>query len=78
MILSPRFFAKHWPEQELNGLATREVNGKKVILPIWHEVRFENVRQYSPMLADRIAVSTDEPVSVVVDSLLRAMTSALS
>ena len=30
VILSPSFFAKHWPKQELNGLAQREVNGEKV------------------------------------------------
>jgi TIR domain len=33
VILSRHFFEKHWPTQELNGLATREVNGKKVLLP---------------------------------------------
>jgi hypothetical protein len=54
VILSNHFFAKHWPTQELNGLATREVNGKKVILPVWHGVTFEDVRQYSPTLADRV------------------------
>jgi hypothetical protein len=48
VVLSKRFFEKHWPEQELNGLATREVDGKKVILPVWHEVGFKDVREYSP------------------------------
>src|SRR5258706_10107710 len=43
VILSHRFFAKHWAEQELNGLATREVGGEKVILPVWHGVTFEDV-----------------------------------
>ena len=28
VILSKNFFEKHWPEEELNGLATREVEGK--------------------------------------------------
>jgi len=35
VILSASFFAKHWTQQELNGLAQREVNGEKIILPIW-------------------------------------------
>jgi hypothetical protein len=47
VILSPKFFAKHWPQRELNGLATREVGRKKVILPIWYGVGFEDVRRYS-------------------------------
>jgi TIR domain-containing protein len=73
VILSPRFFEKHWPQQELNGLATREVGGEKVILPIWHNIAFEEVRQSSPTLADRVAISTDEGLDRVVQSVLDAM-----
>jgi hypothetical protein len=32
------FFAKNWPQYELNGLTAREMDGHKVILPIWHNV----------------------------------------
>jgi TIR domain-containing protein len=73
VILSKHFFEKHWPEQELNGLATREVGGKKVILPVWHGVGFEEVRQYSPTLADRIAVKTSVGLDKVIVELLKAM-----
>jgi hypothetical protein len=73
VILSMHFFEKHWPTQELNGLATREVNGKKVILPVWHGVSFEEVRQYSPTLADRVAVTTEKGVDHVVEQLVAAM-----
>jgi hypothetical protein len=38
VILSPSFFAKHWPKQELNGLAQREMDGKKVVLPLWYNM----------------------------------------
>jgi hypothetical protein len=73
VILSKHFFEKHWPEQELNGLATREVGGKKVILPVWHGVGFEEVRQYSPTLADRLAVLTGNGLENVVAELLKVM-----
>jgi len=73
VILSKHFFEKHWPEQELNGLATREVGGKKVILPVWHGVGFEEVRAYSPTLADRLAVVTKNGLDAVVSELLKAM-----
>ncbi len=73
VVLSPSFFAKHWPQQELDGLAAREVNGIKVILPVWHNIRHPEVAGYSPMLADRIAVSSSKGISIVVDELLRAM-----
>lgn len=73
VILSEHFFDKHWPEQELNGLATRQIGGRKVILPVWHGVGFEQVRAYSPTLADTVAVSTDEGAEKVVGKLLLAM-----
>jgi TIR domain-containing protein len=57
-VLSPAFFAKNWPQYELNGLTAREMDGHKVILPIWHNVDREDVLGYSPTLADKIALSS--------------------
>ncbi|MGD0124802.1 MAG: toll/interleukin-1 receptor domain-containing protein [Terriglobia bacterium] len=76
VILSPHFFAKHWTKQELNGLATREVSAAKVILPVWHKVGFEEVREYSATLADRVAVGTDKGLKHVVERILDAATAA--
>jgi TIR domain len=64
-ILSPSFFNKHWPEQELNGLANREVHGKKVVLPVWHNVNHDDVSVFSPTLADRIGVSTSRGLNML-------------
>ena len=58
VVLSPAFFAKNWPQYELNGLTAREMDGHKVILPIWHDVDREDVLGYSPTLADKIALSS--------------------
>lgn len=73
VVLSPAFFAKHWPQVELDGLAQKEVQGKKVILPVWHNVTVDDVRSYSPSLADRFAVSSSEGVEVVVQKLAGAI-----
>ncbi len=58
VVLSPAFFAKKWPQYELNGLNAREVDGHKVILPIWHMLDRDDVLAYSPTLADKVALST--------------------
>ena len=58
VVLSPGFFSKNWPQYELNGLTAREMDGHKVILPIWHMVDREDVPAYSPTLADKVALST--------------------
>ncbi len=73
VILSGYFFEKHWPQQELNGLATKEVNGEKVILPVWHGVGFTEVRNYSVTLADRLAVQTKDGLAHVVEKIMEAV-----
>jgi hypothetical protein len=74
VVLSNSFFEKDWPQHELNGLMSRETAGRKVILPIWHGVRQEQVRQYSPILADKVALvsaskNLDEIAATLVEQL---------
>lgn len=73
VILSPHFFAKEWPQKELDGLAAREVSGEKVILPIWHNITADQIGAYLPTLADRVAVSSDRGLEHVVEELLRVI-----
>jgi hypothetical protein len=73
VILSPSFFAKQWPQRELDGLVAREVEDAKVILPVWHNITIDEIRQYSPTLADRIGISSDLRLDQVVSVLSQAM-----
>jgi hypothetical protein len=73
VILSPHFFEKHWPQEELNGLVTREVGGQKVILPVWHRVGFAEVSGYSPTLANKKAALTDQGLQHVVEKILEVV-----
>lgn len=58
VVLSDAFFAKKWPQYELNGLTAKEIDGHKVILPIWHKVIKDDVLKFSPTLADKVALTT--------------------
>ena len=58
VVLSEAFFSKEWPQRELDGLFAREVNGEKVILPIWHKISKNEVPKYSPIIADLLAINT--------------------
>lgn len=58
VVLSSAFFAKNWPQYELDGMVAREMNGVKVILPIWHRVTKDEVMRFSPTLADRVALNS--------------------
>lgn len=73
VILSPSFFAKEWPQKELDGLMSREFDGKKVILPIWHNITHEQIIGYSPLLADRLATSSSRGLEQVVSDILRVV-----
>ena len=73
VILSKHFFSKNWPQLELEGLSAKEHDGRKVILPIWHKVDFEYVRQKSPVLANLYAVSTSEGLEPVVKKILEVV-----
>ena len=69
VILSKQFLEMRWTQIELNDLATREMNGKKVILPVWDKVGFRDVYDYSPVLADRVAISTEKGLEYAVQRL---------
>lgn len=73
VILSSSFFGKHYPNLELDGLAQRESDGKKVILPIWVGVNKEQVQQFSLLLSDRIAGRWEDGISKVVMKLIEVI-----
>lgn len=58
VVFSRAFFSKNWTQYELDGLVTREMEGHKVILPIWHMVSKNQVQDYSPALADKKAINS--------------------
>lgn len=68
VVLSRSFFAKHWPQKELNALTAREATeGGKLILPVWHEVSARDIAEFSPLLADRLGVTTTEGIPKVIN-----------
>lgn len=60
VVLSHAFFAKGWPQYELDGLVTMEISGKQVLLPLWHEISKDEVLGHSPSLADKVALRTSD------------------
>jgi hypothetical protein len=58
VVLSSAFFAKQWPQYELDGMTALEMNGRKMILPIWHKTSKSEVIKFSPTLADKVALNS--------------------
>ena len=58
VVLSHAFIAKGWTNYELDGIVTRTVSGEQILLPIWHNITKQEVIDFSPSLADKVARST--------------------
>lgn len=71
VILSPHFLQKEWTQKELDGLVAREDGSEKRILPVWHKVCRNDIVTFSPLLADRLAVSTAKGINHVVMEIMR-------
>lgn len=78
VILSPSFIKKGWTNYELDGIVTRTVSGEQVLLPIWHNITKQQVVDFSPSLADKVARSTAthtiEEIAEEIANLLHSKT----
>jgi hypothetical protein len=70
VVLSPSFLSKEWPTRELDGLFSREDEGSKVILPVWHKITRSELARWSPLAASKLAVSTSCGLDEVVRQIL--------
>lgn len=63
VILSKTYMKKFWTGKELEGLFAKWSgldNGEKLILPVWHDISKNDVINYSPILADMMALKTSD------------------
>lgn len=58
VVLSRSYIKKHWTQYELEGLFQREPYDGKLILPIWHDITKQEVQNFSPTLAGKMAMNT--------------------
>ena len=75
VVLSPSFIAKGWTNYELDGIVTRAISGEQILLPIWHNVTKQEVIDFSPSLADKVARNTTthtvEEIALEIAELLK-------
>lgn len=75
VVISRDFVQKDWTEYEFNGLVAKEINGSGRILPIWHNITKSEVINFSPSLADKMALSTaNNTVEEIAEKLLPLLT----
>lgn len=76
VVLSPSFIAKGWTNYELDGIVTRAISGEQILLPIWHNITKQEVINFSPSLADKVARSTTthtvEEIAEEINELIKS------
>jgi hypothetical protein len=66
VVLSRSYITKKWTQEEFMHLIALETADKKIILPIWHGITEEEVRNFYPALALRSKIPYDLPMSAIV------------
>lgn len=74
LVLSPHFLCKNWTDYEYRSLLSRQIDGERIIIPLWYGVGKEDVKKYSLFLADIMGIAARPGVSrPVVMDLLRVI-----
>ena len=75
VVLSRNFIRKGWTNYELDGIITKAVSGEQVMLPIWHNITKQEIVDFSPSLADKLArntsSSTIEEIAEEISTLIK-------
>ena len=76
VVISRDFIRKGWTNYELDGIITRTVSGEQIMLPIWHNITKNEVVDYSPSLADKVARNTSSyTIDEISDEIADLITS---
>ena len=71
IILSKHYLTKPWPLEELKLLFNLQIStGQKIILPIWHGISNEEIKESFPFLIDIKALSTEK---MAIDDIVQAI-----
>ena len=62
VINSKNFLEKKWTDYEYRSLLSKEEKRKKVILPIWHNITQQEVKEFSLYLSDKIALDWENSI----------------
>lgn len=71
IVFSKAFFEKEWANYELKSLLMRQMNSERVILPIWHNISKDFIREKSLYLLDIKALSSEMGLEELVDNILK-------
>ncbi len=73
VVLGKHFFARRWPQWELDGLLYLEIErDRKVVCPIWHGIGRQEVSSVSSPLAGRLAIDSKIGIQEIAQRIIHA------
>ena len=76
VVLSPAFFKKKWPRAELDAIFSQDDTDHPRLLPVWHNLAAHEVAASSPLLASRVAVTSDQGIQYIRDRIVDTVLAA--
>jgi len=74
IVISKEFMRKIWTDYELRSLLQKEINNKKVILPIWYNVTKKDIEEFSLYLVDKFAIdSSSQTINDIAKSIIEVV-----
>ena len=73
VVCSPAFFEKKWTDYELKSLLMRQLDNKRIILPIWHKINKDFIAEKSLYFLDIKALSSDMKWDELIDGILQVI-----
>lgn len=80
LVLTKEFLTNPgWTKKEFNSIFTREmIFNERIVIPIWYEIKKEEVYEYSPSLADTVALIWPNPNKMTEDEYKKEVEKLIS
>ncbi|MEM7370675.1 MAG: TIR domain-containing protein [Bacteroidota bacterium] len=72
-VVSPAYLDHKWTMDEYRAFYAKETACHSIIIPIWHRTTYEEVKEKSPLMADRFAISSEKPMKEIIEKILAFM-----
>lgn len=74
VVLSKAFLKKNWTDYEFRSLLSKQVDGERVILPLWYDITKDEIKNYSLYLTDIKALPLSiESLKVVIPAIVKVV-----
>lgn len=73
LIISPTFLEKNWTKAELSSIKNMYIGPDKRILPIWHNVTYDDIKKTAPLLIDLRAADSSKGIEFLIEEIQKAI-----